>query len=41
MESAARPNSDVNKLLNGFGKWLTKQPDDYVQKHMHLLNGSN
>jgi hypothetical protein len=41
VESAARPNPDVNKLLDGFGKWLSKQPDDYVQKHMHLLNGNN
>jgi hypothetical protein len=41
VESAARPNPDVNKLLDGFGKWLSKQPDDYVQKHIHLLNGNN
>ena len=34
VESAARPNPDVNKLLDGFGKWLSKQPDDYVHKYM-------
>lgn len=39
VESAARPNPDVNKLLEGFAKWLSKQPDDYVQKHIHLLSG--
>ncbi|MFP8965676.1 RHS repeat-associated core domain-containing protein [Pokkaliibacter sp. CJK22405] len=41
VESAARPNPDVNSLLGGFGKWLSKQPEDYLQKHMNLLSGSN
>ncbi|ODC03114.1 hypothetical protein BFW38_05700 [Terasakiispira papahanaumokuakeensis] len=41
VESASRPNPDVNKLLDGFGKWLSKQPDDYIQKHIHLLDGIN
>jgi len=41
VKDAAKPNPDVNKLLDGFGKWLSKQSDDYVQKHVHLLNGNN
>jgi hypothetical protein len=32
IQSAARPNPDINKLLAGFGDWLSKKPDDYVKQ---------
>ena len=32
IQGAARPNPDVDKLLAGFGDWLSKKPDDYVKQ---------
>ena len=37
IESAARPNPDVNKLLEGFEKWLSQKPDEYVKKYEKFL----
>ena len=37
IQSAARPNPDVNALLGKFGEWLQKQPDSYIQEQMKLL----
>jgi len=37
IQSAARPNPDVDTLLGKFGEWLQKQPDSYVQQNMHLI----
>jgi hypothetical protein len=33
IQSASRPNPDVDKLLGGFGDWLNRQPTEYLQKH--------
>ena len=37
IQSAARPNPDVDVLLGKFGNWLKQQPDSYIQQHMHLI----
>jgi len=31
-EGASRPNSDINKVMGDFNKWLSKKPDDYILK---------
>jgi hypothetical protein len=37
IKSAARPNPDVDKLLSGFGDWLSRKPDDYVKQCLPLI----
>jgi hypothetical protein len=37
IESAARPNPDVDALLSKFGQWLEKQPDSVLSKYQQNL----
>ena len=37
IQSAARPNPDVDTLLGKFGEWLQKQPESYVKQYTHLI----
>jgi hypothetical protein len=37
IKSAARPNPDIDKLLGGFGDWLSKKPDDYLKQCLPLI----
>ncbi len=37
VNSASRPNPDVDKLLGGFSVWLKQQPVEYVRKHSNLV----
>ena len=37
IDSAQRPNADIDKLLAGFDTWLSTKPDDFIRRHWEAL----